>query len=1080
MIRSIDWFARHGVAPNLLAALILIGGLFAVVGLDWIPLPGGKRLPVPPAITQEVFPEFSLDVITVQVPYLGAAPEEVEQGVILRVEEAIDGIDEVEKITSTAAEGMALVSIQLELGSDLREVLDDVKARIDAIDTFPAETEQPVVAELTNRRGVVDLVIYGDVDYPTLRSLAERARDDLSALDEITLVQLAAAPDREIAIEVSEHDLRRHGLTFDEIAERVRRSSLDLPGGSVRTDSGEILLRTEGQAYTGRDFEKIVLRTRPDGSEILLGDVARVIDGFEDNDLSLSFDGKPGVLLNVFRVGDEDALSVAAAAKEYAEALQSELPPGVGVASWNDASLVLRDRRNLLLRNAATGLLLVLLLLTAFLRLRLAIWVVVGLLIAFMGTLWLMPVMDVTINVISLFAFILVLGIVVDDAIVVGESIYTHQKRSGQGLEGAIAGARRVAQPVTFAVLTTVAAFTPLLAVEGTIGKVMRVMALIVIPCLLWSLVESLWILPAHLKHYRPRDRGNRWVRLQTAIADGLEAFIERFYRPVVRRALEYRYVTIAVALTTLLITGGLVGGGFLRFVFFPAVESDYISAAIVMPPGTPAEATERAVDRLERAANEVREAVRQESGEDPFRAMAGSVGEQPFAAIQQQNAGSQPAGRTLSSNLGELTIELMPAQDRTVLAEDLTDRWREATGTIPDALELAFTATLFSAGADIEVQLVGSDIDALVEASARLKSEIAGYAGTFGITDTFRAGKREWKLDIEPQAEALGLTLADLARQTRQAFYGEEAQRIQRGRDDIRVMVRYPEEERRTLASVETMRVRRPDGSEVPFSEVARVESGRGYSTITRVDRRRVVSVRADVDESVTTAGNVIGALRESALPQLVADFPGVSYSFEGAQEEQRKTMTGLARGFVFAMILIYALLAIPLRSYAQPLLIMSAIPFGLVGAAWGHLVMGVDLTILSMFGVVALTGVVVNDSLVMVDFINNHRKESGDELEAVASAGVARFRPILLTSLTTFAGLSPLMWEKSMQARFLIPMAISLAYGVIFATLITLLLVPAGYLVLQDLKRLFRNEKSPAADATGLESNEAARVRS
>ncbi len=1039
------WFARHRVAANLMSVLIVASGAIAL-GFG---------------IKQEVFPEFSLDLISIRVPYLGAAPQEVEEGVVQRIEEAIQGLDGVEEIVSTASEGVGSVNVKLTLGADGRRVLDDIKSRIDAIETFPEETEEPIVSEVTNRRQVIDIAIYGDADEKTLRVLAERVRDDLTAIDGITVVELANARPYEVSIEIAESDLRRYGLTLDEVARQVRASSLDLPGGSIETGAGEVLLRTKGQAYTRLEFEALPLRTRTDGTELRLGDVATVIDGFEETDQESRFDGKPAILLNVFRVGNEDALGIASKVLDYLERESVQLPAGVSMTHWQNSAQVLQDRRDLLLKNGTTGLVLVFLLLTLFLRPRLAFWTGIGLLIAFMGTIWLMPTLDVSINLISLFAFILVLGIVVDDAIVVAENIYTEQKRTGRGMQGAIDGVRGVSRPVVFAVLTTVAAFTPLLSIEGSTGKVMRVIPLIVIPCLLWSLFESLLILPAHLSHYTKRDRRNPFARFQTFFSDGLEKFVRRFYSPVLEVALRWRYATLALGLTTLLLTLGVYQGGFLRFIFFPTVEADFITATVTMPPGSPVDETRRAVLRLERAAEELRREVEAETGRDVFRHMSSSIGEQPFARSQSQNAGGFTA-RDVRSNLGELTIELQPAETRDVGGEQLVQRWRERTGRISDAVETGFSASLFTPGDDIDVQLTGPDLDRLIAASDAIQERLAGYAGVYEIGDSFLEGKREIKLDIRPEAELLGLTLADLGSQVRQAFYGEEAQRIQRGRDDVRVMVRYPERERESLESLEDMRIRTrtPDGEivEVPFSEVATASVGRGFSTIRRVDRRRAVNVTADVDPAQATPEAIIEDLRANVLPEVLRDFPRVSYTFEGQQAEQRDTLNGLRRGFLIALIAIYGLLAIPLRSYVQPIVIMLAIPFGLVGAMWGHLLMGMDLTILSMFGLVALTGVVVNDSLVMVDFINTHREEKDGLLAAVRAAGVARFRPILLTSLTTFAGLSPLMLERSMQARFLIPMAVSLGFGVVFSTFITLMLVPAGYMAMVDVQRRLR----------------------
>ena len=1043
MNRAIEWFARNGVAANLMMVLIVFGGFLTISTLK-----------------QEVMPEFSLDMITVSVEYLGAAPEEVEEAVCTRLEEAIQGLDGIKRITSTASEGRGKVVVELELGADTRKVVDDVKSRVDAIITFPEQTEKPVIQEITSRRQVIDIALWGDADETTLKFLADQARDELTAIPGISQVELANARPYEISIEVSERDLRQHGLTFSQVADAVRRSSLDLPGGSVKTSGGEILLRAKGQAYRQREFEDLVLLSHPDGTHLRLGEVARVNDGFAETDQSSFFDDQPTIIIRVYRTGEQGALDIADKVKAYVSEAQPRMPAGITLTTWGDTSKTLRDRLDLMLRNGRLGFIMVFFTLALFLRFRLAFWVSLGIPISFLGAIWLMPTFDVSINMISAFAFIVVLGIVVDDAIVVGESIYRHQEESHHGLEGAIEGAKSIMTPVVFAVLTSVAAFMPLLMVPGTMGKIMRTIPLIVIPCLLFSLVESLWILPHHLSRLSKKtlvdpSRAGLWRRLQGSFSSGLERFIENMYRPLLENAIKWRYLTLATGVATLILTVGLVGGGWIRFVYFPEIEADYITASLTMPQGTPVENTAQGVERLAAAAATLRRELEEELGTDVYRHSYAAVGDQPFRT--GQNTMGPSAGRQVNysgSHLGEFTIELQPAEDRDISSSVLAERWRELTGQIPDAIEMSFNATLFSPGEDINIELTGPDLDELRAAAAKLKLSLTEYAGVYEIADSFREGKREMKLEIRPSAEVLGLTLADLARQVRQAFYGEEAQRIQRGRDDIRVMVRYPREERRSLGDLENMRIRTPGGQEVPFVQVAVVAPGRGFASIQRVDRRRSVNVTADVDSSQVAPGDIIADLEATVLPDIVADHPTVFYALEGAQAEQRESLGGLQRGFAIALVLIYALLAIPLKSYSQPLIIMAAIPFGIVGAAWGHMILGLNLTIISMFGIVALAGVVVNDSLVMVDFINRNRRFKDDLANAIRRAGVVRFRPILLTSLTTFVGLLPLMLERSMQATFLIPMAVSLAFGVLFATFITLLLVPAGYAILEDMK--------------------------
>ena len=1043
----IEWMARNSVAANLLMLFIVVSGFIALT-----------------TVTEEVFPEIELDRISIAVPYLGAAPEEVEEAVVVRIEEAIQGVDGIKEIQSTASEGSATVMIELELGADARKVVDEVKSNVDAISTFPVETEKPIIQELTARNQVTDLAVSGDIDIFTLKSVAEQVRDELSVLPQITQVDIISAPPYEISIEVSEVALRRHGMTFDQVADAVRRSSLDLPGGSVRTSSGEILLRTIGQAYRGEEYEDLLLWTRPDGSRLRLGDVATVVDGFEETDQYARFDVEPTVMVSVFRTGNQSALDIAAAVRDYVKDAEARLPEGVSLTIWQDQSEVLNDRISLMLRNGATGFILVFAILTLFLELRLAFWVSLGIPISFLGAIALMPAGAVSINVMSLFAFILVLGIVVDDAIIVGENIYRHQEEHGKGLRGSIDGAQEIATPVIFAVLTTVAAFMPLMFVPGMMGKIFRVIPLIVIPCLLFSLIESLGILPAHLSHTKPHGKIGLWRRFQRLFSNGLKVFIREVYEPLLEKALEWRYLTSAIGASTLILTIGMVLGGWTNFRFFPSIEADYMAASVTMPQGTPAETTGDAIAKLEAGAAELRARLLEETGMDYFRHVSASIGDQPVAS-----RGGGPMGRIrnmAAAHVGEVTIELAPAQTRSYTSEQLGLMWRNTTVAIPEAVEVNFTMSIMTPGEDVDVQLAGPNIVELRAAADEVKRRLAEYTGVHEISDSFRAGKEEMRLDIKPAAENLGLTLQDLGRQVRQAFYGEEAQRIQRGRDDIRVMVRYPRESRRSLGDLENMRIRTPDGGEVPFSQVALVEPGRGFASIKRVNRNRAVNVTAAVDATVTSGNQVITDLQDRILPDVLANYPSIFYTFEGVQAEQADAIGGLKRGFILALLMIFALLAIPLKSYIQPLIIMGAIPFSLVGAIWGHMVMGLDVTLMSMFGLVALTGVVVNDSLIMVDFINRRRAVSYDIATAIRQAGSRRFRPILLTSLTTFFGLVPLMLERSMQAAFLVPMAVSLAFGVLFATFITLFLVPIAYVILDDfrqiLKRLFGQEQS------------------
>ena len=1042
----IAWFARNNVVANLLLFVIVAAGAITLIDLK-----------------KEVFPEFSLDTVTITMDYRGAAPEEVEEAICVRIEEAIQGLVGIKKMTATAREGSASIVVEVLADQDVRRVLEDIKSRVDAINTFPEDAERPVIQQMTSRFQVINISISGDTDLATLKRLGERTRDEITALPEISQASLLSTPPYEVSIEVSEEALRRWGLTFDQIANAVRRFSIDLPGGSVKTATGEILLRTKGQAYTGREFERLLLLTRPDGTRIHLSDVAKVVDGFEDQAKSAKLDGVPSVVVQVYRVGDQSAIEVADTVHAYIENAKASLPEGIQMAAWQDSARMLKGRIELLTKNAATGLALVFVTLALFMRLRLAFWVSIGIPISFLGAIAMMPIFDVSINQMSLFSFILVLGIVVDDAIVVGENISTKQIQTKKGFRGAVEGTYEVLVPVGFGVLTTMAAFAPMLFVDGIMGKIMVVFPLIILPTLFFSLVESNLILPCHLSHYKEpkrRESSNRafrwWNGFFDGIAAGLAWFIRRVYRPILATALDWRYATVALALAVSLVTGGMVAGGYVKLTLFPTVDSDNVVAFLTMPQDAPVSVTREAVEHIERAAMEVREEVAEEEGGDQVLLILSSVGEHPFRAVQSGPAGD--GGSFSGEHLGEVNIELRPSEEREISAEVIGDRWREKVGQIPGAVELSITSDLIGGGKAIDIQLSALDLDELQEAADRIKEELANYAGVVEITDSYRGGKPEVKLALTSEGEALGLTLENLGRQVRQGFFGEEAQRIQRGRDDVRVMVRYPALARRSLGDLEQMRVRTPGGAEVPFSTVAVASLGRGPAAVTRVDRNRAINVQAEVDETITTGGDVLADLDAEFLPALMEEYPGVTYSFEGDQADFAESMDSLMRGFGAALFVMFAMLAIPLKSYIKPLIVLAAVPFGFVGAVWGHALLGLPVSFLSMCGMVALAGVVVNDGLVLVTFINNYAGKHGTLFEAVQRAGEARFRAILLTSLTTSAGVTPLMLEKSLQAQFLIPMAVALAFGVLFATGVTLVLVPCLFMILNDIKKLLR----------------------
>lgn len=1058
MNKVVAWFAANSVAANLVVVMIFVGGLLTL-----------------PTIKQEIFPEFDTDMVSVSVLYPGASPEEIEETINVRIEEKIAGLEGVKKISSTAAENIGTVTVQAQIGTTTRELLDDVKSQVDAIDTFPEEAEEPVVSEVTIRYHVISVAISGDTDEKTLKHLGDRVRDELSAMPEISQVELVGARPYEISIEVSEDALRRYGLSFDEVTATVRRTSLDLPGGSVRAAAGEILLRTKGQAYVGADFERLVLRTRPDGSRLTLGEVARVRDAFAETDQGARFDGHSAVLLDVYRVGEQSALDISAAVQAYVEKTAAHMPPGLRITTWNDEAAILRSRIHTLVNDGVQGLILVFVNLALFLQLRLALWVTFSIPMSLLGALWVMPTLDLSINLLSLFCFIMVLGIVVDDATVIAENVFKKKEEGYRGLDAVVRGATELSKPVIFGVLTTCAAFLPMLWLPGATGKILRVFPLAVIPALLFSLVDSQLTLPSHLKHVVEHDEKpggaikQLWKRIQNACNGGLQWLIDETYRPFLEKALEWRYLTAAGALSVVMFTTAAVAGGWVGMSWFPEAEADNVVALLTMPQGTPKEATAAVLARLEASAEQLRVELDREHGTEggPFRHILTSVGEQPYLAAQKRNAGMVGSGAG-GGHFGEVNIQLASAEERRFDSAEVARRWRELSGPVPDAVELLYTASLFNPGPPVAIQFSSSHMQDLRDASARLRRALAAYPGVYGETDSFRPGKEEIKLAIRPEGESLGLTLADLARQVRQGFYGEEAQRVSRGREDIKVMVRYPEERRRTLATLEDMRIRTPTGAEVPFATVAEVQHGRGFALIERSNRRRIVTVTAEVDASVGNANRIVGDLQKKILPELVSDYPGLTWDFEGEQREQREALSSMLRGLGVSLVMIFALMAIPLKSYVHPLMVMSAIPFALVGAVFAHWLFGRDLNFLSIFGIVALVGVVVNDCLVLVDYINERREEGVPIAQVVREAGPARFRAIFLTSSTTFIGLVPIVAERSLQAQFLVPMAISLGFGSVAATFISLVLVPCLYLVVEDVRDWRRGEEDVVAIPT------------
>jgi multidrug efflux pump subunit AcrB len=1044
----ITWFAKNSVAANLLMVSILMGGVFALRD----------------GISLEIFPESEPDTVTVGVPLRGATPEDVELGVAVRIEEAVQDIEGIDKITSTSVEGSTRVSIEIDADYDPREILDDIKSRVDAINTFPADAEKPVISLSTRIRAVISVVVAGDYSENEIRMFAERVRDDLLRIDGITQVGLSSVRNYEIAIEASPDRLREFDVTLDDLSRAIRGSSVDISAGNVRTDGGDVLIRSKGQAYRRADFESIVVKTNPDGSIVRVSDIATVLDGFEEDSLRTKFNDNHAAFVNVSRVGNQSAIEISDKVKAYIDSQQETLPVGMQLEYWDDDSERLKDRLGIMTSSAVQGSILVILLLSLFLRPAVAVWVFLGIPISFLGAFIIMYIFEIPLNLMSAFGFIIVLGIVVDDAIVTGENVYSRIRSGDSGLPAAIHGTKEVAIPVTFGILTTIAAFMPLAFIEGRLGDIFAPIPAVVIPVLLFSLVESKLILPAHLKHIQLHEHDHQATGLQawqSRFADKFEEIILKYYQPLLKFALRNRYSTVAAFAGVLIILVMLISSGWTRMVLFERLEGDTATASLTMSIGTPFEVTNGHAERMVAAAEQLREKYTDpETGQSMITNILSTVG--------------SSGGRSNGSHLARIEIEAVPAENRTIdfSLTQMNIEWRRMTGPVPGAESLNFRASFFRAGDPIDLQFAGNSLETLNTVAEDVKAYLTTYPGVFEIADSLSDGKEELQIELSPQGHLVGLTRNDIVNQIGQAFKGLQAQRIQRGRDDIRVLVRFPIDERRTIASLNEMLITAPGGRLIPLANVAEIKPGRGPSQIRRIDGYRVLNVTADVDQDNTNMVVLFDDLLDY-VDSLLVKYPSISYTLEGEQARQAETFGSLQMGIIIVLFAIYCMLALPLKSYIQPVLVMSVIPFGVIGAIIGHWIMGATITILSFLGLMALTGVVINDSLVLVDFINQRHRIAGEKLRsAVERAGVARFRPVMLTSLTTFMGLTPLLMDQSSSAKFLVPMAISLSFGIIFATMITLVLVPTNILIADDIARYFRSLRRELKSPDALEA--------
>ena len=1039
MRQFISVLIRNAVLVNLLVLFVLFLGLIS------------SR-----SMVREIFPEISVDVLLVSIPYPGADPEEVEEGISRKVEEAIDGIEGIKTYTTVSAENAGNTVIEVIEGFDLDQVRRDVRNAIDSISTFPVDAEEPVVQDITINDEIILLALWGEQEEHILKEFAEEIKDEIQALPSVSQVEIRGTREYEIAIELSEEKLRQYGLSFSDVAQKVQGGSLNLSGGQLRTQGEEILLRTVGRKYTGEEFAQIIVVSTPQGDVVRLGDIADIRDGFSEDEIIARFNDHDAVMLYVSKTPEEDAIQIVGEVREYVDSLQARLPGGIQATLWSDQSRIINAGLNTLLWNGAIGLGIVFFSLWLFMEIRLSFWVTMGITISLAGGLFIMFLAGASLNQISLFSLVMVLGIVVDDAIIVGEAIFV-RRRAGDGpQEAAVNGVMEVGLPVLAAVTTSILAFIPLSFVGGVLGKFVSIIPVAVISALIVSLFESLFLLPVHLNHLPEMKELNpakmtRTQRLRARINRGIEWVDESVYKRMVEFCVEYRYVALTIALGFAMVTFAVVTTGRVTFVLFQPPDADGIIGTVEFPAGTPIDVTWEAVSHMEKSARDLLAEIGEEEGIDLISNIYSGAG-----LLGGEQDGFTGGG--VGPHAGFVRIELIPGSDREVTTLDLETLWDERVGLIPGAIRQNYASLIGGPpGADIHVELRGNDTGVLVAAAADLKDRLSEYDGVFQVQDSFRPGKNELRLDLKPEAQALGITLDQLARQVYAGFYGVEPFRLQRGRDDIRVKVRYVKSERDQLAQLENVRIRTPQGFEVPFYSVADVEFTQGYAAITRTDGQRTVDVTASVDPDVIGADEVLADIAGRHIPEVQNAHPGFTWHFRGARTQSRDAFAGLLVSFPAAMACIYLIIATVFRSSVQPMIIMTTIPFGLMGAIYGHILLGENLQMFSVFGMIALTGVVVNDAIVLIEAFNHNIATGQRTRQAIVNAGLRRFRAILLTSFSTVGGLAPLILENDPDGRTVVPMALSLASGVAFATVLTLLFIPAQLSILNDMRRIF-----------------------
>lgn len=1029
-------FARNTVFANILLLLIIFAGFLATK-----------------MMVRESFPEFSIDKIHISVPYPGADPEEVEEGINQKIEEALESIQGIEQYTTKSRENAASVLIDVKDGHDTAEVLDLVRSHINAISTLPIDAEKPIIREIVRKQVVMLLSLSGDLSEKQLKQWGERIKDEIKMMPLISQVEAYGTREYEIGIEISEEKLRRYGLTFDQVATMIRKSSLNLAGGTLRTVGEEIRIRTVGRKYTGKELADIVVMARPGGEIITLGRIAEIRDGFTEDPVFATIDDQPAMFVQIAKTEEEDAIKISNAVKAFVAEKEKILPPGVHISVFYDTTDSLRARISLLTRNGMIGLCLVFFLLWLFLDLRLSFWAGLGIPISIAGAMFLLWSIDATINMISLFGLIMVLGIVVDDAIVVGEAIYVHRKRGESPLDAAVNGVSEVAMPVVAAVTTTIVAFIPLSYVGGTMGKFVGILPVVVISCLIISLVESLLLLPAHLSHLPDLNKAKKlWgpfdliERGRAAVSTGLETFIENRYVPFISGVLNWRYVSLAIAIAVLMLSVGLVKGGLVKFQVFPKLDGFVITSTVEFPEGTPPDVTSDALTQIEQAFDRLAEKTKTISGEPLVR--------QRLVLVGQALSGDMGA---TGPHMGSIQIILLPSEKRGVHSNDLLIAWEKEVGGIPGVKSLSFEGMAAGPqGAEIEVWLQGREMDDLLHAADDLQDALAQFKGVYQIRSDYAQGKNELQLSLKPEATTLGLSVQDLARQINAGFYGREAFRMQRGSDDIRVKVRYTALERSRISDFEKVRIRTADGREVPLLSVAKISFAPGFSTITRTDGLRRIKVTGEVNNRQANSGEIFAELGKTIFRELRSKYPGIHLAMQGSKKNTRESFASLKVGFPIALLGIFVIVATIFRSYIQPFIILFTIPFGIIGAIIGHLLLGYNLSMMSIFGMVALSGVVINDAIVLIERVNTNLVGGMKLFDAIIQGGARRFRAIFLTSISTIGGLAPLIMETDMQAKFLIPMALSVAGGVAFATGLTLILIPSLLVIVNDFRRI------------------------